>query len=965
MRRTAFLLACAALLFCAQPGHTGGVLAVAGPTGFNPDVVGKPITWANATLSYYTDLGELSPVLTQESANTFVADAFSRWTSVTTASLSATRGGALAQDINGSNVTLNGGAIAMPADIQATATNRPVGVVYDQDGSVTDALLGAGAGGSSFCASNAVYGGVDAYTLDAHFAHALLVLNGNCAQTSADLPTFRYRLLRAVGRVLGVGWSQLNDNVRTGTPAPTGSEVLGFPLMHPRGPTCGVVPDCLTNSDQLRMDDRAALAALYPANPATGIRIRGRVFFTNERGQPGQPMQGVNVVARWIDPANNQPSAVFAAASVSGFRFRGNDGNPVTGRVNPQGEAYSKFGSDDPALEGYFELAGLELPPGVSTGSYQLSIEAVNALYGGDSGVGAAGYGSVSPSGTIAPIVIPNLTSGADVERDLVLTNSARVKKDSAEPNGFLAPSPAPAGGSWWATLSDRGDGDFYRLHVRGGRTLHLRVTALDEGYTSTTVKTQTTLGIWSQGAALNAVPQVKANPFNVMQNGQTRLSVTLGADADLMLGISDARSEGRPDFLYHARLLYADALTPSRIPSGGGTRLTLNGYGFNANTMVTIGGQNATVLKRTAAEMVLQAPALGNGPANVVVTDLANGDASTIIAGAMFGAVAGDQLQVLPPGNPGIPVGGTARFPTRVRVVAADGLTPVASVPVAFATAAPSFFTECGASACGVTTDALGEAAVTLAVRAVGENVISASIANGSTVQDSVVGTSPGTSIYAAATPRRVPQGVTTSIPISVRILNSGSAIPGQLVTFSFGTTPSSGAAALAAANVVTNSSGDAENTVQVTSLGSSFTILVCLFGGSPCSTINVLAIPASSLQLQVLGNREQILLQGETPAPVVLRVTDGSNPVRSAVVNVALTAFARTRVPECSLQNTDCRPVSRRPLASATAAVVTDDNGRASYAPNVQAAWGAADVYLTFTTGGQTQTALVHVFK
>ena len=50
--------------------------------------------------------------------------------------------------MNGTNVILNpDGTITMPADILPSATATPLGIVYDADGSVTSALLGAGAGG--------------------------------------------------------------------------------------------------------------------------------------------------------------------------------------------------------------------------------------------------------------------------------------------------------------------------------------------------------------------------------------------------------------------------------------------------------------------------------------------------------------------------------------------------------------------------------------------------------------------------------------------------------------------------------------------------------------------------------------------------------------------------------------------------------------------------------------------------
>src|SRR5437879_10914440 len=89
-------------------------------------------------------------------------------------------------------------------------------------------------------------------------------------------------------------------------------------------------------------------------------------------------MQGVNVVARWIDPASGQPSGASVATSVSGFLFHGNAGNPATGFTDSTGQRFDRFGSDDPAIEGFFDLAGLEIPNGTSRAQYQLTVEQVD-----------------------------------------------------------------------------------------------------------------------------------------------------------------------------------------------------------------------------------------------------------------------------------------------------------------------------------------------------------------------------------------------------------------------------------------------------------------------------------------------------------------------------------------------------------------------------------------------------------
>ncbi len=130
--------------------RAGGPKCVAGTSYFDPTMTGQPLVWPKGLISYYTDQGDLSPILPNASANSFVANAFGIWTSVPTAALAAASGGQLAEDVNGSNVTVNSdGTISIPFDIQPSATGTPIGVVYDNDGAVTNALLGSGAGDSA------------------------------------------------------------------------------------------------------------------------------------------------------------------------------------------------------------------------------------------------------------------------------------------------------------------------------------------------------------------------------------------------------------------------------------------------------------------------------------------------------------------------------------------------------------------------------------------------------------------------------------------------------------------------------------------------------------------------------------------------------------------------------------------------------------------------------------------------
>ena len=115
-------------------------------------------------------------------------------------------------------------------------------------------------------------------------------------------------------------------------------------------------------------------------------------------------MQGVNVMARWIDPITGLPSRTYAAASVSGFLFRGYAGNPVNGPNDGTGQPFDRFGSDDAAVEGAFDIAGLEIPDSSGSARYELTVEAIDPLW--SQAMGPYGPWQVQPSGATPPIVV-------------------------------------------------------------------------------------------------------------------------------------------------------------------------------------------------------------------------------------------------------------------------------------------------------------------------------------------------------------------------------------------------------------------------------------------------------------------------------------------------------------------------------------------------------------------------------
>ncbi len=723
----------------------GGPRYVAGVEYFNSGTAGTPLTWSQGVVSYYTDQGNLSSQLPGASADAFVATAFARWTSIPTAAISAIHAGQLAEDVNGTNVTPNSdGTVSLPLDIQPAAVTRPLAVVYDADGSVIDAFLGQGASDSSFCSTNSVLGGPDNFTVDAHLAHALIILNGNCAQTSAQLPDLQYHLVRALGRVLGLDWSQVNLNVVTGNPTPVPADYSGFSLMHAVDPTfCSPVAKCYPSTvdpAQPKLDDQAALSRLYPVTAqnqssfsgkkilsATTVRIHGSVYFVDSAGMPAQPMQGVNVIARWIDPVTGLPSSTYAAASVSGFLFAGNAGNPITGSLASNGQPYASFGSNESVLEGFFDLAGLPIPDGTGVAQFQLTVEAVDPIW--SAGLQPYGAWQVQPSGNTRLFVRANL--GQDVQQDILMTGSSVYTPDSFGPTTYASPVAVPASGDWSASLSPYGDVDYFWLAAQANRTLSVSATALDESGAPTEQKAQPVVGIWALATPQTDSASVSVPALNTSILGETRLDASINATTSFRVGVADFRGDGRPDFRYHARVLYSDAVAPVRASAAGGTPLAIQGLGFRSGDTVSVGPSTAPPLAISANQILLTSPALPDGVQTITLTDPSTGGSSAMTSAITIGAGPGDTILLVSGASQAAPVGRQTAGPVVVRAVAADGTTPVNGASVFFTSAPAAALAACGgASSCTLLTNQSGLVSTFVTILTPGVNTITAQLA-------------------------------------------------------------------------------------------------------------------------------------------------------------------------------------------------------------------------------------------
>jgi hypothetical protein len=651
-------------LLARQFAFAGGPEFVAGASYFDPATMGTPVVWAQGTVNYYTDQGDLSAILPGPNADAFVSNAFGSWTSISTAAISATRAGQLTEDVNGTNFTVVNGATAGPADILPSATTTPVGIVYDLDGSVTDALLGTGASNLAYCAGNSAFGGIDNLGTNAEIVHGLIVLNGNCAQTASQLPDLQYHLVRVIGRVLGLDWSQANLNVLTGNPATTAADLAGFPVMHQIDPTsCAPVANCYSNNgtinpSQPKTDDQAALSRLYPVTavnvgsfPGKQIfsqataRVHGSVFFTDANGIAAQPMQGVNVVARWIDPSTGLPSRSDVVASVSGFLFCGNAGNMITGFTDGSGQNFNRLGSADATLEGFFDLAGLQIPNGANSAQYELTVEAVDPLWSAN--VGPYGATSqVQPSGLAGQIIV-NVTLGGDVAQDILMQGSALQKAQWYGATSYAAPAQIAGSGNWAGALSGYGTVDFFQFPAQANRTLSVMVDGLDELGSLSEGKSLPVVGMWDLvDPGMTPAPANTVSAFNTTFFGETRLDAQILQSTTFRLGIADYRGDGRPDYHYNARVLYGDNANPPRASVAGGTAITIKGLGFQIDTSVEAGGITTPVLASSSTQLLIDTPALVDGAYDLLLGDAKSGGSSDMTGVLTAGAGPSDLIK-------------------------------------------------------------------------------------------------------------------------------------------------------------------------------------------------------------------------------------------------------------------------------------------------------------------------------
>ena len=139
-----------------------------------------------------------------------------------------------------------------------------------------------------------------------------------------------------------------------------------------------------------------------------------------------------------------------------------------------------------------------------------------------------------------------------------------------------------------------------------------------------------------------------------------TRLNAQFLSSGQFRIGIGDLRGDGRPDYRYLTRVLYADTLEPSRVGAGGGSAIEIDGIGFQTGMTVTVGTANASILSLSSNEIILSAPTAAYGTKTLSITDPANGATISLNNMLTIGAGPNDMIRLTQSINPSVP--GAAR---------------------------------------------------------------------------------------------------------------------------------------------------------------------------------------------------------------------------------------------------------------------------------------------------------------
>lgn len=931
--RWMMLLVCA--LAGARAAQAGGPRFVTGTNMWVPS--GQPMAFYTSSPAYYTDPGDLSATVSHAQADAMVAAAAAVWT-VPTASLVLTQGGSLDEHVSAANTYFDGTQVVFPTDVAASNwRSKQIAVIYDTDGSVIDTLMGQGASSPTGCRQTGVVESVDSFGLNGTIQHAMIILNGRCVTTNTPQMTqMQYQLERAFGRVLGLAWAQLNDNILTGARPATAGQLANWPIMHPIDVLCGPYSyQCLSNPFQLRADDLSSLAYLYPvpqwnvgagktASSTNAVYLAADVYFPT-----GQGMDWVNVTVTRKPASTNNLEGWQIASGVTGVLYQQNIGNPVSGGESGTQNTGTPWSPAESRVV-------IERVPDDYVANLFMTTEPIDPLYTNEYAIGPYERPAVTPSGS--PVTMVDWSARAGSGQGFSQTVSDASGTCSPGADGTQAQPAASDESGWWkGLLCGVGHSSWWSVTAKAGRSWTLEVTALDETGAPTMVKAQPVIGLWNAGDT--GLPTVASAPvaMNAWSPGVTQLQVASSAAAgSYMFAVADQFGGGRPDFAYRARVLYADSVSPQVVGTGGGGLVTIAGEGFRAGNRVSVNGAAATVMSVSSTKIVARVPAMLTAgaavgqPLTVAVTDGATGGVTAIASALSYSNIADTVAVVSAPAS--LETGVASAVPFAVRVLAPDGVTAASGASVMFTVAqgAASLAACGGASSCTLQADATGLVQTAVTGGGAGTVTLTATEVSGGAFQqitltdmDPVRSVSmTNASVYVAA------GGGMTAAPwtVSLKALQDGSAASGAPVTWSAGQ-----GLTLSSTSGLTDATGTATVTVSAMPLGAGAATVTGCVWGSMCASWTVHAVDAALWRVSVTKGAGQSVAVGTALAPVTLAVTDtAGHPLRGATVAVYQTADGWEGT--CAAQG---RCAASPVLASAQSSGVADANGQLAVTP------------------------------
>ena len=548
----------------------------------------------------------------------------------------------------------------------------------------------------------------------------------------------------------------------------------------------------------------------------------------------------------------------------------------------------------------------------MTTANYQVTFEAINPLYILDQLRRPLSRGPGRALGHACAISVPNCRRAARKRSPSTSADSAAGGYNDAI-GTEAQPRPMPASGLWCGRLSQVGQTDWFTFPVRGSRTFTVVTQALDE----TGAPTE------RQGHALDRrlgrlrsrrrnAPSAPRPASTAWPPAKAGCAWPPTGDDIVRLGIADQRGDGRPDYAYKGWVLYADTVSPARLPASGGP-IVIHGMGFRLADTVLVGGQPALVTSISPNEITAIAPPAATGvtgSVDVEVDDLPIFYAAAVIPGGIsYDSGTGDALTLVT--APMTPFPSACRIPFTVTALGSD-LTPAGGVTVIYTVTSGTATLGCGLPACTVT--ATGDGRATMNVTAINStwSIVTASLTNGSSLQAQFGGGTPPA--LASLTPQlSLAAGATVTWTVQALVLKNGIPLAGQSVAWQ---TRRQRHHRPGPAPPLTNSSGIAAKALTVGPLteGQTATINACLNGTSQCVTYTA------------FGARPEYALLEPSPAQPEPR-RQRKRPARSPSASSTWTATpwpaARSRSIRRSTPGR--RPARRTPSATQGALLAT----------------------------------------